>query len=89
MPCNYVLMAALRTVDCTVVTTEDGSDPTPDNSSPLTGVKGRGSIVLFNQATMFQLAELGCTVKEAKNMGIRSTCDNSSHIASLPMPARA
>ncbi|RPD68508.1 hypothetical protein L226DRAFT_576322 [Lentinus tigrinus ALCF2SS1-7] len=70
--------------DLQIVTTSDGSQPTPQNSHPLTGVEGRGSIVLFNQASMFQLAELGCTIKEAKARGILSTCDNSEHIASLP-----
>ena len=43
-------------------------------------------MVFFNQATMFQLAELGCTVKEAKKLGIKSTCDNIPQINSLPCP---
>ncbi|KAI0744786.1 hypothetical protein C8Q76DRAFT_789270 [Earliella scabrosa] len=72
--------------DCTVVTTEDGADPTPENSTPIHGVRGRGSVVLFNQATMFQLAELGSTVKQAKERGVRATCDNTAHIDSLPRP---
>ncbi|KAI0691741.1 hypothetical protein C8Q76DRAFT_698506 [Earliella scabrosa] len=72
--------------DCSVVTTSDGAVPTPENSSPVNGVQGRGSVVFFNQATMFQLAELGCTVKEAKKLGIKSTCDNIPQINSLPCP---
>ncbi|KAI0694477.1 hypothetical protein C8T65DRAFT_698961 [Cerioporus squamosus] len=69
-----------------VVTTQDGSLPTPANSTPLQNVEGRGSIVMFNQASMFQLAELGCTVKEAQQAGKTSTCDNSGHVSCLPVP---
>ncbi|RDX40344.1 hypothetical protein OH76DRAFT_1423751 [Lentinus brumalis] len=52
--------------DLKIVTTSDGSRPTPENSSPLKGVPGRGSVVFFNQATMFQLAEKGSSVKDAR-----------------------
>lgn len=41
--------------------------PTPKNSQKLNGEGGRGSAVWFNQATMFQTAELGYnTVAEAE-----------------------
>ncbi|RPD70722.1 hypothetical protein L226DRAFT_224805 [Lentinus tigrinus ALCF2SS1-7] len=69
-----------------IVTTADGQLPTPQNSTPLESVVGRGSIVLFNQASMFQLAELGCSVKEAQQAKMASTCDNAVHVARLPVP---
>ncbi|KAI0687310.1 hypothetical protein C8Q76DRAFT_803615 [Earliella scabrosa] len=72
--------------DCTIVTTENDADPTPDNSTPINGVKGCGSVVLFNQATMFQLAKLGSTVKKAKENSVKAMCDNMPHINSLPRP---
>src|SRR3977135_57640 len=50
------------------VTTLNGEIPTPGNCSPLLrpegGGNGRGSMVWYNQATMFQTAELGApTIK--------------------------
>ncbi len=82
---EYILLNTCFT-DLKIVTTSDGSAPTPANSSPLQGVEGRGSIVLFNQASMFQLAELGSTVSDAKLRGKVATCDNQPYIDSLPQP---
>ncbi len=39
--------------------------------------------MLFNQATMFQLAELNETVQEAKEAGRDADCDNEDLIDSL------
>ena len=63
-------------IDLTIVTTADGSKPTHDKSSPLNGMDGRGLIILFNQALLFQLAELGSTVAQAKSEGMSTACDN-------------
>ena len=52
-----------------------GQLPDKDNSSPLDGADGRGSCVWFNQASMFQFAELGGTVKEAIKEGLPTTCN--------------
>ncbi|EIM79212.1 uncharacterized protein STEHIDRAFT_116684 [Stereum hirsutum FP-91666 SS1] len=61
--------------DIEVVTTEDGSRPTRENSQPLDGTDGRGSAVWFNQATMFQSAETGYdTMVQAKAAGADTTC---------------
>ncbi|RPD69760.1 hypothetical protein L226DRAFT_575408 [Lentinus tigrinus ALCF2SS1-7] len=67
-----------------IVFTEDGSMPTPETSSPLHGVEGRGSVVFFNQATLFQLAENGYTMKEARARGQPANCNNDVYIATLP-----
>ncbi|EIM81551.1 uncharacterized protein STEHIDRAFT_114974 [Stereum hirsutum FP-91666 SS1] len=59
---------------CEIVTTQDGSKPTRENSEPLDGRDGRGSAVWFNQATMFQTSELGFnTVAEAEEAGADTT----------------
>ncbi|KAI0750637.1 hypothetical protein C8Q80DRAFT_1118665 [Daedaleopsis nitida] len=70
--------------DFEIVTTADGSEPTPQTARPLHEVTGRGSIVLFNQASLFQTAELGSTVKEAKAAGRSAMTDNAHLIATLP-----
>ncbi|RPD57505.1 hypothetical protein L227DRAFT_565288 [Lentinus tigrinus ALCF2SS1-6] len=67
-----------------IVTTPNGEKPTPATASPLKGVPGRGSVVLFNQATMFQFAENGSSMKDARSQGRDTTSDNAIHIASLP-----
>ncbi len=71
-------------IDLQFVTTADGSRPTPQNCSPLEGVAGRGSVVFFNQATMFQLAENGRSVKDARARGESTSCDNAEHLYRLP-----
>jgi hypothetical protein len=56
--------------------TDNGEHPTPDNSVPLNDGSGHGSVVWFNQASMFQTAELGfSTIAEAKRLGMDATCD--------------
>ena len=42
--------------------------------------KGRGSIVLFNQASIFQLAEVGHPIGKAKNMGLATESDNMAQM---------
>ncbi|KAF9471692.1 hypothetical protein BDN70DRAFT_819685 [Pholiota conissans] len=57
----------------TFVTTEGNARPTPGNSVPIQegDGDGRGSIVYFNQASMYQSSETGCsTLKEAEKKGI-------------------
>lgn len=67
-----------------LVTTEDGSRPTRENSVPLDGGSGRGSAVWFNQATMFQTAELGYdTMADAEEAGV----DTRSAYASNSFPS--
>lgn len=68
--------------------TPDGAFPTPENSRPLdshspddgwAAAEGRGSCVWFNQASMFQTAEIGeDTIKEAQAKGKNTVCDNAS-----------
>ncbi|RPD69242.1 hypothetical protein L226DRAFT_539921 [Lentinus tigrinus ALCF2SS1-7] len=72
--------------DAQFYTTKGGEYPTRENTSPLNGVPGRGSIVFFNQATMFQLAEKGMTVAQGRAAGKDMTCDNNPFIADLPVP---
>lgn len=61
--------------DIDLVTT-DGALPTRDNTHPLRDVNGRGSCVWFNQACMFQCAELGFgSVTEARVAGSDGKCD--------------
>lgn len=56
--------------------TTTGALPTPETSQSLRDVQGRGSCVWFNQACMFQTAELGCSsVGEAKKAGLDGQCD--------------
>ena len=60
---------------------EEGEIPTPENTTPLDDGRGRGSVVWFNQATMFQTSELGVpTIKEAKALGLDATSDALSFI---------
>ena len=80
--CSFYLT---RLTDLQFVTTSDGSTPTPQTASRLDRVEGRGSIVLFNQASLFQFAELGCTVAEAKKKGGSASCDNAEHIQRFPV----
>ncbi|PIL27790.1 hypothetical protein GSI_10943 [Ganoderma sinense ZZ0214-1] len=67
-----------------IYTTDNRQRPTRDNCKPINGVKGRGSIVFFNQASVFQYAELGSTVRDAKQQGRPTAAQNESYIASLP-----
>ncbi|KAI0055118.1 hypothetical protein BV25DRAFT_1843180 [Artomyces pyxidatus] len=64
------------------VTTEDGLPPTLSTGTPLNGEDGRGSAVWFNQATMFQTAELGYnTVEDARSAGVDPTCNTEALIS--------
>jgi len=53
------------------VTTLNGEKPTPENSTPLDqSGDGRGSLVFFNEASMFA-SELNLqSLKEGKDMGM-------------------
>lgn len=84
MTCRPMSLKQCLTQCIDIVTTEDGAIPTPDNSKTLNGEGGRGSAVWFNQATMFQTAELGhCTVAEAEEAGI----DIASKYTSAEFPS--
>ncbi len=59
--------------DIEFVRTVDGLPPTKTSALPLNelGKKGRGSIVFFNQATMYQSSESGHhTLKQARAAGV-------------------
>ncbi|TRM68001.1 hypothetical protein BD626DRAFT_564875 [Schizophyllum amplum] len=79
-----------------IVVTQNGSRPEQANSVPLGGEEraawdsaaGRGSMVWFNQASMFQSAELGVnTVKEAQKQGLDASCDHLALIEQGYFPA--
>ena len=69
-------------LDFKIVYTDDGSVPTPEtgmelkmNEEAWRNGDSRGSMVWFNQATMFQTAELKvATVQKAKEMGKDTAC---------------
>ena len=71
--------------DLEVVSTVGPDLPTPANSTKLAnGAPGRGSCVWFNQASMWQTAELGeNTIKQAKAKGMNTTCDNGEFLDDL------
>lgn len=59
-------------LDIQFVTADGQQHPTPENSRPLQEGDecGRGSLVFFNQATMYQSSEMDCsTVQEAIKAG--------------------
>ncbi|KAJ3861722.1 hypothetical protein EV359DRAFT_66246 [Lentinula novae-zelandiae] len=76
--------------DLPIFTTKNGEKPTSDNSTPLYScnchshdqnspwarAEGRGSMVWFNQVSMFQTSELGInTLREAREAGMETNCD--------------
>ncbi|KAI0040930.1 hypothetical protein FA95DRAFT_804673 [Auriscalpium vulgare] len=64
--------------DIKFVTTENGEQPTLDNSRPIEDgdEEGRGSLVWFNMSSMFQASETGfSTLKEAKAAGHSGKAD--------------
>lgn len=64
--------------DFEFVTTEGDVRPTKENSKPVVDGDqyGRGSLVYFNQATMFQTSETGFdTLQKAKEAGHSGTTD--------------
>ena len=67
------------------MTTDNGSIPTPQTARPLHGVKDRGSIVFFNQASVFQYAELGCSVAEAEKQGLPTAAVNEPYVNGMPV----
>ncbi|KAI1783757.1 hypothetical protein LXA43DRAFT_1102131 [Ganoderma leucocontextum] len=68
-----------------VFTTKTGEPPTAETSLPIHGVKGRGSIVFFNQASLFQYAELGSPVAEAAERGMPTAANNEPYMTTMPM----
>ncbi|KAI1782564.1 hypothetical protein LXA43DRAFT_1068599 [Ganoderma leucocontextum] len=68
-----------------VFTTKTGEPPTPETLLPIHGAKGRGSIVFFNQASLFQYAELGSPVAEAAKRGMPTAADNEPYMTRMPM----
>ncbi|KAJ3933560.1 MAG: hypothetical protein NXY57DRAFT_891814 [Lentinula lateritia] len=80
-------------IDLPIVTTLNGEKPSKQNSKPLyycgcnshegsqawAEADGRGSMVWFNQASMFQTSETGFnTLKEAREAGAKDKCDTLS-----------
>ena len=64
-----------------IVTTKDRVEPTPDNSDDITNRSshGRGSLVFFNQASMFQSSETNSrNLAEAKAKGHTGVADYSN-----------
>ncbi|TFK62981.1 hypothetical protein BDN72DRAFT_902767 [Pluteus cervinus] len=63
-------------IDMHILLVPEGETPTPSNSVRLSesGEEGRGSIVFFNQASIFQSSETNSlNLKEAKKKGIPTT----------------
>lgn len=65
------------------MTTDGNVRPTPENSTPIGpgDEEGRGSIVFFNQASMYRSSELGGdSVVEAKKKGKSTIRDFGSDV---------
>ncbi|PPQ97406.1 hypothetical protein CVT26_006808 [Gymnopilus dilepis] len=61
----------------------DGEKPTPKNSTPLGGLgdEGRGSLVFFNQASMYRGAETGFdTLTEARSAGMSGSISSAEQV---------
>ena len=72
---NALFYNSLSCADIKFVTTEGEERPTPENSTPIRDgdEEGRGSLVYFNQASMYQSSETGCsTLKEAIRTQVHS-----------------
>ncbi len=70
-----LIFTTLIGIDLKFVRTVNGLPPTPQTALPLNkgDTEGRGSVVLFNQATMFQSSETdSSTLKEALAAGINT-----------------
>lgn len=81
---NCLYFASLCDLDIKFVTTEGDELPTPENSKPIQDGDddGRGSVVWFNMATMFQSSESGAdTLKEARERGETGYADMSGQEA--------
>lgn len=71
-------------LDIKFVTTEGDALPTPENCRPIQDGDddGRGSVVWFNMATMFQSSESGAdTLKEVRERGESGYADMSAQEA--------
>ena len=82
---HHLLTLCIPDLDRYLVTTNDGAPPKPDNAVRINGVKGRGSIVLFNQASLFQFAEVGLPIGDAQDMGLATDTDNQTYISQMPV----
>jgi len=70
--------------DIEFVITEDGSHPTLQNSKPVAvdgDECGRGSIVFFNEATMFYGPETGYSTLSEAREAQESGCVDFGHVA--------
>lgn len=78
IPYSYFFIRLIIFVDFQFVTSDGDARPTPENSTPIIpgDEEGRGSIVFFNQASMYRASELnGLSVADARRMGISATTD--------------
>lgn len=57
------------TLDIKLVTVPEGETPTLENSEEIGGEEGRGSLVFFNQASMFQSSETNSPTLSAAAKG--------------------
>ncbi|KAF9025383.1 hypothetical protein BDP27DRAFT_1351787 [Rhodocollybia butyracea] len=86
-----------------IVTTPNGERPTRENSKPLyfcgckshpkdgawAQAEGRGSMVWFNQASMFQTSETGMnTLKDARVAGVSDVCNGGEWLEKSTFPYR-
>ncbi|KAF9031896.1 hypothetical protein BJ165DRAFT_1571761 [Panaeolus papilionaceus] len=67
---QYHVVKLIGSTELQVVVTANGERPTRENSQSACEENGRGSVVFFNQATMYQSAETGFhTIEQAKKAG--------------------
>lgn len=80
--CLSVLLFLLSSFsDFELVCTYDKAYPTSHNTSPLDAVAGRGSMVWFNEASIFQTFMSGFdTLKQAKAAGSDTTFDYQGYV---------
>lgn len=72
------------TADIELVTTPEDEKPTQENSEEIGGEEGRGSTILFNQASFFQSSETDSrTLKAAKADGKDTTSNFGGSIQDL------
>ncbi|EDR02732.1 uncharacterized protein LACBIDRAFT_332267 [Laccaria bicolor S238N-H82] len=77
-PSSLLFHFNIDLTDFEFVTAPEGEQPTRQNSEPLVegDEQGRGSLVYFNEATMYQSSETNCaTLTEAKNKGHSGVVD--------------
>ena len=81
---NHFILCSICALDIKFVTTEGEALPTPENCRPIQDGDddGRGSVVWFNMATMFQSSESGAdTLKEVRERGESGYADMSGQEA--------